>query len=80
MTEPQIRVLQLIKGLDFGNQSGGSDKFGFELTKALYGEGVHVGLAILNRFNTDIERKCLDELNALSIPFVFLEGKERVLG
>ena len=75
MIEPQIRVLQLIKGLDFGNQSGGSDKFGFELTKALSGEDIQVGLAILNRFNTDIERECLAELDALSIPFVFLEGK-----
>lgn len=75
MTEPQIRVLQLIKGLDFGNQSGGSDKFGFELTKALSGEGVQVGLAILNRFNTDVERECLAELDTLSIPFVFLEGE-----
>lgn len=75
MTEPQIRVLQLIKGLDFGNQSGGSDKFGFELTKALSGEGVQVALAILNRFNTDVERDCLAELDALSIPFVFLEGE-----
>ena len=75
MTEPQISVLQLIKGLDFGNQSGGSDKFGFELTKALCGEGVQVGIAILNRFNTYIERECLTQLNTLSIPFVFVEGK-----
>ena len=75
MTEPQIRVLQLIKGLDFGNQSGGSDKFGFELSKALSGEGVQVELAVLNRFNTEVERECLAELDALSIPVVFLEGK-----
>lgn len=75
MTEPQIRVLQLIKGLDFGKQSGGSDKFGFELTKALRGEDVQVGLAVLNRFNTDIERECLVELDTLSIPVFFFEGK-----
>jgi len=73
MTKPQIRVLQLIKGLDFGNQSGGSDKFGFELTKALSGEGVQVRLAILNRFNTDVERVRIAELDTLSIPFVFFE-------
>ena len=75
MAEFQLRVLQLIKGLDFGNQSGGSDKFGYELTKALSREGVPAKLAILNRFNSDIEHECLDELESLSIPFVFLEGK-----
>ena len=75
MAEFQPRVLQLIKGLDFGNQSGGSDKFGYELTKALSREGVPAKLAILNRFNSDIEHECLDELESLSIPFVFLEGK-----
>jgi glycosyltransferase involved in cell wall biosynthesis len=74
MVEPEINVLQLIKGLDFGNHSGGSDKFGFELTKALRNEGIQVKLACLNRFESEIEREILSELRSLSIPFVFIEG------
>ena len=74
MVEPKINVLQLIKGLDFGNHSGGSDKFGFELTKALRNEGIQVKLACLNRFESEIEREILSELRSLSIPFVFIEG------
>jgi len=77
MVEPEINVLQLIKGLDFGNHSGGSDKFGFELTKALRNEGIQVKLACLNRFESEIEREILSELRSLSIPFVFIEGNSR---
>ena len=78
MVEPEITVLQLIKGLDFGNHSGGSDKFGFELTKALRDEGIQVRLACLNRFDTEVEQEILSELRSLSIPFVFIEGKSQL--
>jgi glycosyltransferase involved in cell wall biosynthesis len=71
----EIRVLQLIKGLDIGNRSGGSDKFGLELTKGMNLMGAQVSLAILNRFETEIEKRKLAELKNLSIPFVFIDGK-----
>ncbi|NLE83213.1 MAG: glycosyltransferase family 4 protein [Chloroflexi bacterium] len=78
MAEMQIRVLQLIKGLDIGNRSGGSDKFGLELTKAMKRMGIQVSLGILNRFGTEIEKQKLAELESLSIPVVFIEGKNTV--
>jgi len=71
----QIRVLQLIKGLDIGNRNGGSDKFGLELAKALKSLGIQVSLASLNRFDTRIEQDNLTLLRELSIPVVFIEGK-----
>lgn len=70
----QNRVLQLIKGLDIGNLSGGSDKFGLELTKALKREGVQVSLACLNNFDTKTARDNLAALEELSIPVVFIAG------
>lgn len=71
----QIQVLQFIKGLDIGNRSGGSDKFGLELTKALKRDGVQVSLACLNNFDTEIARENLSALEKLSIPITFIEGK-----
>lgn len=71
----QIHVLQLIKGLDIGDHSGGSDKYGLELTKALKRIGVQVSLACLNSYDTDIEQENLVALNELSIPVIFIEGK-----
>lgn len=75
----QIRVLQLIKGLDIGNRNGGSDKFGLELTKALKLIGVQVSLACLNRFDTEIEQDNLALLHDLSIPVFFIDGKSTLL-
>ncbi|MDD2523057.1 MAG: glycosyltransferase family 4 protein [Anaerolineaceae bacterium] len=75
MTDVQIRVVQLIKGLDIGNRSGGSDKFGLELTKALKRQGIPVYLASLNRFDTEIEKQNLSDLTSLSIPVAFIDGK-----
>ena len=75
MTEMPLRVLQLIKGMDIGNRSGGSDKFGLELTKALKHQGVQVSLGCLNRFDTEIEKGNLRNLEDLSIPVVFIDGK-----
>jgi glycosyltransferase involved in cell wall biosynthesis len=71
----QIRVLQLVKGVDIGNHSGGSDKFGLELTKALKRMGVEVYLACLNSYDTEIEKENLAALKDLSVPVVFLKGK-----
>jgi len=71
----EIQVLQLIKGLDIGNRNGGSDKFGLELTKAMKRMGIRVSLGIFNRFGTEIEKQQLTELESLSIPVVFIEGK-----
>lgn len=71
----EIRILQLIKGLDIGNRSGGSDKFGLELTKALKHSGAQVCLGVLNTFGTEIEKLKIIELEKLSIPIVFIEGR-----
>ena len=71
----EIRILQLIKGLDIGNRSGGSDKFGLELTKALKHSGAQVCLGVLNTFGTEIEKLKIIELEKLSIPVVFIEDE-----
>lgn len=71
----EVHVLQLIKGLDIGNRSGGSEKFGLELAKTLKRMGTSVFLASLNRFGSEIEKQNLAELEDLSIPTIFIDEK-----
>jgi len=68
-------ILQLIKGLDIGNQSGGSEKFGLELAKEMKRSGVNVCLTCMNRFGTETENAILASLKDLGIPVQFIEGK-----
>ena len=48
-----LHVLQLLKGLDIGGASGGSDKYGFELSLALKKAGVHVMVGVVDGANDD---------------------------
>ena len=75
MENRELRVLQLVKGLDIGNHSGGSDKFGLELAKEMKCSGVNIHLACMNIFGTETENAILDTLKDLGIPVQFIEGK-----
>jgi len=68
-----LHVLQLLKGLDIGGASGGSDKYGFELSLALKKAGVHVMVGCLNQFGTATEQDNLTKLKAAGIPYIILE-------
>jgi glycosyltransferase involved in cell wall biosynthesis len=72
MNEP-LSVLQILKGLDIGGASGGSDKYGMELSLALQKAGVKVSVVCFNRFGTSAEQENLASLQAAGIPY-------RVLG
>jgi len=68
-----LHVLQLLKGLDIGGASGGSDKYGFELSLALKKAGVHVAVGCFNQFGTATEQNELVTLEAAGIPYIILE-------
>jgi hypothetical protein len=68
-----LHVLQLLKGLDIGGASGGSDKYGFELSLALKKAGVHVAVGCFNQFGTATEQDNLAKLKAAGIPYIILE-------
>jgi glycosyltransferase involved in cell wall biosynthesis len=68
-----LHVLQLLKGLDIGGASGGSDKYGFELSLALKKAGVHVAVGCFNQFGTATEQDNLAKLKAAGIPNIILE-------
>ena len=63
-----LHVLQLLKGLDIGGASGGSDKYGFELSLALKKAGVHVMVGCFDQFGTATEQDNLDKIKAAGIP------------
>ena len=79
MENKELRVLQLVKGIDIGNHSGGSDKFGLELAKAMKRSGVNIHLTCMNRFGTETENAILDSLKDLGIPVKFIEGKNTLV-
>jgi len=71
MSEP-LSVLQILKGLDIGGASGGSDKYGLELSLALQRSGARVAVACFNRFATPTEQQNLAALKAAGIPTLLL--------
>ena len=71
MSEP-LSVLQILKGLDIGGASGGSDKYGLELSLALQRSGARVAVACFNRFATPTEQQNLAALEAAGIPTLLL--------
>jgi hypothetical protein len=77
MSEP-LSVVQLLKGLDIGGASGGSDKYGLELSLALQKADVHVSVVCFNRFGTSAEQENLAFLEAAGIPYLVL-GKGNTL-
>lgn len=72
-------ALIIIKGLDFGGKSGGSDKFGLELCLALSKIGCKTGICVYNRFNSLAENRALSSLESNKIPVLFLKGKSTFL-
>jgi glycosyltransferase involved in cell wall biosynthesis len=70
-----IGTLIIIKGLDFGGVSGGSDKFGYELCLALNRMGYTAALCVYNIFNTDMERTAIKVLESENIPIFVFKGK-----
>jgi len=74
-----LHVLQLLKGLDIGGASGGSDKYGFELSLALKKAGVHVAVGCFNKFGTATEQNKLVTLKAAGIPYIILEEGRHIL-
>lgn len=71
----RLGTLIIIKGLDFGGISGGSDKFGYELCLALNQAGYNVALCVYNVFNTDMEKSALRVIESEHIPIIKLNGK-----
>lgn len=53
---PEIRVLQIIKGLDIGGINGGSDKFAVDLGEQLVKSGCKVDLCVFFETNTESEK------------------------
>lgn len=73
-----IGTLIIIKGLDFGGESGGSDKFGYELCLALNRMGYNAALCVYNIFNTDMERTAIEVLESEEIPIFIFNGKSAI--
>lgn len=68
----QLTILQIIRGLDIGGDSGGAERFGVELARALKRAGQNVSICAFFRVGTETERQWQHNLQAEGIPTFFL--------
>jgi glycosyltransferase involved in cell wall biosynthesis len=68
----KMNVLQIIQGLDIGGNSGGAEKFGVELARALKRNGYEVTICAFYRVYTTMEEEWEQRLNAEGIHTFFL--------
>jgi glycosyltransferase involved in cell wall biosynthesis len=71
-----MRVAQLVKGLDIGGLHGGADVFGVNLSCALRKLGVDVRIIVFNKMNTRNEQRYVEQLDRCGVPIVFFEALE----
>ncbi|MFZ3069768.1 MAG: glycosyltransferase family 4 protein [Anaerolineaceae bacterium] len=71
-------VLQVIRGLDVGGKSGGSDKYGLELSLALHRAGVNVAVYCFNTYSTETEEENIRLLQSEGIPLFLVGGRSTV--
>lgn len=69
----KIKVLQIIKGLDIGGDSGGAELFGIKLAQALKQRGdCEVMICAFYSVHTRVEQKWFEELNDKGIKTFFV--------
>jgi len=69
MTE--LRVLQIIKGLDIGGLNGGAERFSIDLSEQLIKTGCEVDLCAFFRMHTKAEDDWLARLQEIGLPVFF---------
>jgi glycosyltransferase involved in cell wall biosynthesis len=67
-SNPDLRVLQIIKGLDIGNVNGGAEQFAINLAQVLQQKGYHVSVCAFFRMGTQTETSWLHKLEKMQIP------------
>lgn len=72
MPAGNLRVIQVIKGLDIGGIHGGAELFGLNLACALRKEQVDSRLCVFFQMNTPVEQQFLDELARSGVEVFFL--------
>jgi len=67
----ELRVLQIIKGLDIGGLNGGAERFSVDLSRQLKILGCRVDLCAFYRTNTPIEKDWLTKVSDIGIDIFF---------
>ncbi len=67
-----MNILQIVRGLDIGGDSGGAEKFGVELARALKRAGCRVSVCAFFRVHSQPEEEWAQRLNAEGIRTFFL--------
>ena len=76
--ERELRILQIVKGIDIGGYNGGSEHFGIRLARQLRQAGVDVSLCAYFRHNTSVEAEWADCLKGEGIRLVFANRSYRL--
>lgn len=66
-----LRVLQIIKGLDIGGLNGGAERFSVDLSEQLINIGCEVDLCVFFRTHTKAEDDWLVRLKEIGLPVQF---------
>lgn len=69
---PKFTILQIVRGLDIGNDSGGAERFGVELCRALNRAGHNMLLCAFFRVGTETELAWQKQLQSEGINTFFL--------
>ena len=69
MTE--LRILQIIKGLDIGGLNGGAERFSVDLSEQLMKSGCEVDLCAFFRMHTKAENDWLVRAGEINLPVFF---------
>lgn len=78
MSQADLRVLLIIKGLDIGGRSGGSEHFGLRLARELRKMDLNVSLCAYYRFDTPVEAKWVQQLEQEGIHCFFAAGADHL--
>jgi len=67
----ELRILQIIKGLDIGGLNGGAERFSVDLSEQLLKIGCEVDLCAFFRMHTKAENDWLVRINEIGLPVYF---------
>jgi len=67
----ELRILQIIKGLDIGGLNGGAERFSIDLSEQLKNVGCKVDLCAFFRMDTKAEIEWLDKIRDKGLPVFF---------
>jgi len=67
----ELRILQIIKGLDIGGLNGGAERFSIDLSEQLKNFGCHVDLCAFFRMNTKAESEWLAKVHDKGLDVFF---------